>query len=74
MKANEILNQKDGFELTATDEAIFAAHGTQLTGHFLVDRLGIVRWAQSEATAPPEELALMPSIPVMIAAARALRV
>jgi peroxiredoxin len=73
LKANEILNEKDGFKLTATDEAIFAAHGTQLTGHFLIDRLGIVRWAQSEATAPPEEVALMPSIPVMIAAARALR-
>lgn len=73
LKANEILNEKDGFKLTATDEAVFAAHGTQLTGHFLIDRLGIVRWAQSEATAPPEDLSLMPSIPVMIAAARALK-
>jgi hypothetical protein len=45
----ETLNGKDGFEVTDADQQIVAAHGTQLTGHFLVDRDGIVRWGQVEA-------------------------
>jgi len=34
---------KDGFDMTEVDKEIFAGHGMQLTGHFLVDREGIVR-------------------------------
>jgi hypothetical protein len=33
MEANAVLNAKDGFALTAVDEEVFAAHGTQLAGH-----------------------------------------
>ena len=48
-EANDALNRKDGFQLTQVDEQILAASGTQLTGHFLIDRQGIVRWQHVEA-------------------------
>ena len=44
----ETLDRQDGFELTGTDEAERDRHGIQLTGQFLVDREGIVRWANVE--------------------------
>ncbi len=40
--AMETLNKQDGFEPTETDHQIAAAHGTQLAGHFLIDREGII--------------------------------
>ena len=46
--AMETLNKRDGFELTETDKHIAAAHGTQLAGHFLIDREGIIRWQHIE--------------------------
>lgn len=48
-EANAALNRKDGFQLTEVDEQVLAAHGTQLAGHFLIDRAGVIRWAQIEA-------------------------
>lgn len=72
MQANELLNAKDGFALTDADEKIFAAHGTQLAGQFLVDRSGIVRWSWVEAANSPSELCRFPSPNDMLAAARAL--
>jgi peroxiredoxin len=44
LAAGEILNKRDGFEMTEIDQQIAAAHGLQLGGHFLLDRNGIVRW------------------------------
>jgi peroxiredoxin len=69
MAANPILNAKDGFELDQADEAIFAEHGTQLAGHFLVDRAGIVGWAQIEALDGPNSLCIFPSAAEIVAAA-----
>ncbi|MCA1405370.1 redoxin domain-containing protein [Ensifer sp. IC3342] len=69
MEANDALNAKDGFELDDTDKAIFAKHGTQLVGHFLVDGAGIVRWAQLEARDGPDGLCTFPTASEIIAAA-----
>jgi peroxiredoxin len=73
VRANEVLNAREGFKLTAADEAIFAVHGMQLTGHFLVDRQGIVRWAQTEGADGPSGVTRMPSVAEMLAAARTVQ-
>ena len=49
LAALEALNTKDKFETTTADEAIIARHAMQLTGHFLVDRDGLIRWSHIEA-------------------------
>ena len=72
MAANPILNAKDGFELNEVDHAIFAAHGTQLAGHFLIDGAGIVRWAHIEAPDGPNSLCMFPSAAQIMAAASSL--
>jgi len=72
MKANEVMNAKEGFDLTEHDKAILAKHPTQLSGHFLIDRAGVVRWMRCEASRPPEELCRFPTPSEMIEAARAL--
>lgn len=71
-EANTVLNEKDGFKLTEVDEQIVAAHATQLAGHFLVDRLGVVRWANVEAGAHPTDLGKFPTDEEILAAAEAL--
>lgn len=70
IEANHVLNRKDGFELMAEDQAIFAAHGTQLAGQFLVDRDGFVRWRWTEAPTSAGELCRFPSAQEMLDAAR----
>ena len=72
MEANTVLNAKDGFAPTEVDEAIFAAHGAQLAGHFLIDRDGIVRWSSIEAQAGPHAVGVFPSPAEILAAARSL--
>ena len=72
LEANTALNQKDGFQLTPIDEQIFATHGTQLAGHFLVDRHGILRWTQVEAKDRIADISTFPSEAEFLAAARAL--
>lgn len=71
LEANGALNQKDGFQLTPVDEQIMAAHGTQLAGHFLVDRHGILRWTQVEAKDRIADISKFPSEAELLAAARA---
>ena len=68
MEANAVLNAKEGFEMQEADNAIVATHGTQLAGHFLVDRDGMVRWTQIEAPGGPNELGTMPSAAQILAA------
>ena len=70
--AMETLNKQDGFEPTEADQQIAAAHGTQLTGHFLIDREGIVRWLQIEAAERVGDLAKFPTDEEILRAARAL--
>jgi peroxiredoxin len=70
MEANFVLNTLDGFQMEAVDEAILAAHPTQLVGHFLVDAAGIVRWVQIEAPDSPDGLCTFPTAQQLIAAAK----
>ena len=70
--AMETLNQRDGFEPTETDQQIAAAHGTQLAGHVLIDREGIVRWLHIEAAERIEDLSKFPSDEEILRAARSL--
>ena len=68
MESNMVLNTRDGFEMLEADNAILAAHGTQLAGHFLIDGTGIVRWTQIEAPGGPNELGTFPSTAQILAA------
>jgi hypothetical protein len=70
--AMETLNKKDGFELTEIDKHIAHAHGTQMTGHFLIDRGGIIRWEHIECTERLEDLSKFPSDEEILRAARSL--
>ena len=64
----------DGYDVTVADEADVARHGAQLTGQFLVDRDGVVRWANVEcAREGLEGLGKLPSEEELLAAARAVR-
>lgn len=70
--ASEILNKTDGFEVTEADQQIAAAHGTQLAGHFLIDREGIIRWRHIEAGERIGDLGTFPSDEEILRAAARL--
>jgi hypothetical protein len=70
--AMESMNKQEGFEMTEADQQIAAAHGTQLAGHFLIDREGIIRWLQIEAAERIGDLSKFPSDEEIVAAARSL--
>jgi peroxiredoxin len=46
--AADILNNKDGYEITEADQRMLATGQGQLFGQFLLDREGIVRWSFTE--------------------------
>jgi peroxiredoxin len=48
MAAGEILDKKDGYEMTEADQQMMATGHGQLVGQFLLDRQGIVRWSFTE--------------------------
>jgi myo-inositol-1-phosphate synthase len=63
----------DGFEKVETDDTDMQRHQEQFTGHFLLDRDGVVRWASIEgANAGLAGLPLFPTDEELMAAARAL--
>ena len=68
MEANLALNAKEGFQLTDVDMEVMAAHATQLVGHFLIDRDGIIRWRHVEAEARAADLGRLPSDTEILAA------
>ena len=70
--AMDTLNKRDGFEATEVDQQIAATHGMQLTGHFLLDRDGMVRWMQIEGLERIEDISKFPSDEEIVAAARGL--
>jgi len=70
--AMETVNKQEGFEMTQIDEQIAHAHGTQLAGHFLIDREGIIRWAHIEAAERMSDLSKFPSDEEILRAARGL--
>jgi len=47
-QARNVIGRLDGFEPTESENAEFQRHQVQFTGQFLVDRHGIVRWANIE--------------------------
>jgi hypothetical protein len=47
--AANALDEKDRFEYTPTDTAEAEQQFPQLVGQFLLDRAGIIRWANIEA-------------------------
>ena len=49
MKATDVLNKKDGYEITESDQQMLAVGHGQLVGQFLLDRQGIIRWSFTEA-------------------------
>jgi peroxiredoxin len=68
------LKRLDGYELTELDEADFRRHQAQLTGQFLIDREGIVRYSYIEcAQSGPMGFGETPSEEEILTAARALR-
>lgn len=71
-EANVVLNEKDGFEPTPVDDQIIAAHGSQLAGHFLIDRDGIVRWTHVEASARIADIGKFPTESEILSAAGGL--
>jgi peroxiredoxin len=70
-QASEMLNQKDGFELTEADQRM-ASQPPQLTGHFLIDARGTIRWARVEGEHGPTDLVSYPSDDAIMAAVEAL--
>src|SRR3989304_2018412 len=61
MEANDELNRRDGFQMTEVDQQILAAHATQATGHFLIDREGTIRWTYIEASKGIADLTTFPT-------------
>lgn len=70
-QASEALNQKDGFEFTEADQRM-ASQPPQLTGHFLIDARGTIRWARVEGDQGPGDLVSYPSDDAIMAAVEAL--
>ena len=71
--AYQQLGRFDGYQVTPADDSDFERHQAQLTGQFLIDREGIVRWANVEcAREGLEGVDRLPSDDEVLAAARAL--
>ena len=73
MEAARAVGQLDGYQDTQVDQADMDRQWPQLKGHFLIDRHGIVRWADIEcATEGVAGVGKIPSAETILAAARAL--
>jgi peroxiredoxin len=48
LAAADLLNKKDGYDITEADQRMMATGEGQLFGQFLLDREGIVRWTFTE--------------------------
>jgi peroxiredoxin len=66
------LNRRDGFQPTATDQRESESSFTQMKGQFLIDRDGVVRWANIECKEGLSGLGKFPTHDELIAAARAV--
>ena len=67
---NALLNAMDHFELTAVDEHVFANHGTQLVGHFLIDDSGTICWTYQDAPEGPSQIGVLPTAEIVAAVRR----
>ena len=72
LESNDILNARDGFEMTPADVAIRERHGTLLVGQFMIDRAGVVRWRYLEGEATPAEIGRLPTPQQIVDSAVAL--
>jgi peroxiredoxin len=73
MEAAMTLTKADGYVENQTDKAEMERQWPQLKGQFLIDRNGIVRWANVEcATEGPAGLGKFPSVEEILAAVRTL--
>jgi hypothetical protein len=67
------LGRFDGYQVSEEDQADFARHQAQFTGHFLLDRTGIVRWSYVECARDGlEGIDRLPPAEEVLAAARVL--
>jgi len=71
-EANKALGQLDQFRPTPTDRDDMQRTWNQLTGLFLTDRTGIVRWVFVEAADGPAGMGTYPPEAQLIAAAQTL--
>jgi peroxiredoxin len=67
--ASEILNEKDGYEITEDDERMIATGQGQLFGQFLLDRDGVVRWSFTEVPEGGRRMFSAPSREELMSAA-----
>jgi peroxiredoxin len=73
MEVAAAIGQADGYTGTATDKVEMDRQWPQLKGQFLIDRAGVVRWANVEcATEGMAGVGKFPTVEEILAAARAL--
>ena len=72
-EAAAAVGKLDGYAGTEADQADMQRQWPQLKGQFLIDRDGIVRWANIEASEGPAGVGKFPSAQEIMAAARALK-
>ena len=71
-EANKALGQLDQFKPTQTDREDMQRTWNQLTGLFLIDSTGIVRWTFVEATDGPASMGTYPPEAELVTVARTL--
>lgn len=72
-QAYATIDRLDGFEKVETDDTDMQHHQAQLTGQFLLDRDGVVRWANIECASDGlAGLERFPTDDELMVAARAL--
>jgi peroxiredoxin len=69
MAAADLLNRKDGYDITEADERMKATGDGQLFGQFLLDREGIVRWSFTEVPEGGRRMFGAPSPQALMSAA-----
>lgn len=72
MAAADLLNAKDGYQVTEDDQRMMAAGNGQLFGQFLLDREGIVRWSFTEVPEGGQRMFAMPDARELMSAATRL--
>jgi len=73
VEARAVLTMKEGYQETPTDQRDRERHGMQLKGQFLIDRDGIVRWANIEgAREGPAGLGKFPTEAELLDAVKSL--
>ena len=72
MKAAEAIGKLDGYAGNPTDQADMQRQWPQLKGQFLIDRDGVVRWANIECSGGLTEMGKFPSRDEILTAARDL--